>query len=299
MVVGSAKGVAQSARSVAKTTKTATVATVRTTVTFGYGFWCAFRGVGLLMVRPRWWPYALLPVIMALIAFIYLLIQTFGGVHDWVSAWTLSVFGEVGGWFAALLSAIALIVAAMLLFYVAFPPFARLVAAPFMALFADKIVEGVSGRPVPQPEGSRFVRWVLRPIAEAFVLLLIRVVITLVALPLLLIPLLGQVAFAMLLFPIEAMDLLDWAQSARAVPLNRRLPFLRQNLAACAGLGAGAALFLAIPVVNVFAVPALLVGAVLLDQKLSPDFPGNPTAPPTPGSPSPPLLESDESAPHA
>jgi uncharacterized protein involved in cysteine biosynthesis len=103
--------------------------------------------------------------------------------------------------------------------------------------------------------------------------LLVRIVVIVLALPFLLIPIVGQILFAVALFPLEAMDLLDWAQSARGVPLSRRLPFLRQKLTACTGLGAGAALFLFVPLVNVLVLPALLVGAVLLDQRLSPDFP--------------------------
>lgn len=276
---GGARAVAGSVAATARVTRDATVKTARTTVTFGFGFWCAFRGMARLLGRPSWWPFAILPVLIALVAFVYLWTQSFGWVQGHVDAWSTQVFGDVGGWFALLLSGLVIVAAGVLVFWFAFPPFARLVAAPFMALFADRVVIGVSGRPLPEPDGSKFVRWVLRPTFEALVLLLLRIAVMVLGLPLLLIPVVGQILFAAILFPIEAMDLLDWAQSARAVPLNRRLPFLRQNLAACAGLGAGAVFFLAIPIVNVFSVPALLVGAVLLDQKLSPDFPGNEPAP--------------------
>lgn len=254
------------------------VAAARGTRSMAFGFGCAMRGFTVMATRPLWWPWAVTPVVLAL--------GVFGGLSWWaldsgyvaMRDWLSQPFGEVTGIAAGVVSVIVMFVVLLVIFYVAFAPFARLVAAPFVALFSERVVRDLSGVEPPRIEGSRFVRMVLRPIGEAAVLLLVRLAVTLLALPLNFIPFVGQIAFAMVLAPMEAMDLLDWAQSARGVPLSRRLPFLRRNRAACTGLGLGALLFLAIPVVNVFALPALMVGAVLLDRELSDDFPRPPAA---------------------
>ena len=175
-------------------------------------------------------------------------------------------------------------VVALIAFYVAFVPFARLVSAPFMAFFSEKVFTGVSGLPALKIPGSRFMRWIVRPIRDSVVLLFIRAIVTIFALPLLFVPIVGQVAYVLLMGPIEAMDLLDWAQGARAKPIGERLPFIKRNLSACMGLGTGSAMFLLVPVLNAFVLPALVVGAVLLDQELSPDFPTAPAPVPDEGA---------------
>ncbi len=230
------------------------------------------RGVGRLVRTPWLWPYGVAPVLVALVVF--------GGTL----AWTLEVavpaardaaaerLGDVGGVAAWIVTFLLVLAAFAFAFYAAFPSIVRVVAAPFLALLSDRAYREIAGHPAPQPPGARFVRWVLRPIGEALVLLAIRLVVTALALPLLCIPVAGPILFFLVLLPLEGMDLLDLAQSARAVPLGRRLAFVRGHLGASAGLGLGAAGVLFVPGLNVLFLPALVVGAVLLDAEMCDDF---------------------------
>jgi CysZ protein len=249
-------------------------------ITGGKAFWRGasriLAGVRRLLVTPWLWKYALAPVVLAFALFASLagwfVSVGAGWAHDTVAGWTW--LGETGGAIAGFLAGAAILVAALILLYVAFPALVRIVAAPFLALLADRVYAEVAGCEPPGFEGSRFRRWIVLPIRDAVVVLAIRAVITLVALPLNLVPVAGQAAFFAVLLPLEGMDLLDLGLSARAMPLGERLAFVRRNLAAASGLGLGSAGVLFIPLVNVFLLPALVVGAVLLDEEISPDFAG-------------------------
>lgn len=248
--------------------------TVRGTIGVGAGARCVVSGVLRLIRTPWLWPYGIAPVAIAIVVFVGV---TYGMV-DWLvpSARALAAeyTGEWGGVAATILSFAVLVAAALLTFYVAFPSIVRVFAAPFMALLVDRVYAEVAGHETPPLPGGRVVRWVLRPIYEALALLVVRLVVTVIALPLICVPVVGAALFFAVLLPIEGMDLLDLAQSARGVPLRERLRFVRRHLAASSGLGLGAAGLLLVPVLNVFFLPALVVGAVLLDQRISPDFAG-------------------------
>jgi len=258
---------------------------VRTTLSGTKAFWCGarciFAGTGRLVRSPHIWPYGVAPVVIALFVFV----ATTYWLVDWLVPAARAVaqeyLGAAGGIVAVLLTAAAVLAAAVFALYVAFPAIVRVVAAPFLALLSDRVFADVTGMEAPIPPGNRVVRWVLRPIGEALVFLAIRLVVTVVALPLICIPVVGAPLFFCVLLPLEGMDLLDLAQSARAVPLKRRLRFVRSNIAASAGLGLGAAGVLFVPIVNVFCLPALVIGAVLLDREIAADFPAAPTGPST------------------
>jgi len=278
--VGAVAGVAKGAARV----------TVSSGVSFTTGTFCVLRGLKRMVHTPWLWPYAAAPVVVALLSFV--------GVIYWLVNWLAPAMQEVVAsrlpdWLASaawFFTAAGLIGAGLIAMYFAFPAIVRVFAAPFLALLADKTYESVSGHPAPAPPGSKFVRWVVRPIYEAVVLLGIRIVVTVVALPLLCVPVVGTIAFFMIMLPLEGMDLLDLAQSARALPFGERLRFVRRNWIATSGLGLGAAGVLLIPFVNVFLLPSLVVGAVLLDQRMSPDFAGPPEAPEPAELPEPPDL---------
>ncbi len=255
-------------------------ATVTSSVTFTTGALCILRGLKRMFHTPWLWPYAAAPVFIAFLTFVgtmyWLVTWLAPAVHEFVAShlwdWAASIAG--------IFTATGLIGAGLIAMYFAFPAIVRVVAAPFLALLADKTYQNVSGRPAPTPPGSKFVRWIVRPVFEALVLLGIRVLVTAPALLLLCIPVAGPILFFVVMLPLEGMDLMDLAQSARALPFGQRLRFVRGNLLATSGLGLGAAGVLLIPFVNVFLLPSLVVGAVLLDERMSPDFAPDVNAPP-------------------
>ena len=197
--------------------------TARGTKAFSLGAGSILRGLTRL-VRTRYlWPYAVAPVLIGLVLFtgmIWALASWLPGlVEGWLAERLPEWLALSGGW----LTAITLVGVGLVLFYVAFPAFVRVLAAPFLALLVDRVYEDVSGRPTPTPPGSRFVRWVLRPIWESLVLRRHpdRRDRPRAAADLRPRRRGGPLFFAALL-PVEGMDLLDLgAGGARAVPLRR------------------------------------------------------------------------------
>ncbi len=238
---------------------------------FAAGIACVFRGIGRLVTTPALWGWSLLPVVLTFVLLVGIAWYGHGALVDAVELW---VDGRTGGFSAATPAfSTAFWFAYLFVSYFLFAFFVRLIAAPLLCLLADRTVAGLIGRPSPAAPGSPLVRWVLRPLLEAFLVFLARCVVTLVALPLLLIPFAGAVLFAVVMMGTLGLDLLDIAQSARGVLLGARLSFIGRNLGACLGLGVGAGLLLLVPCAGVLFLPALVVAAVVLDSRIAPDFP--------------------------
>jgi uncharacterized protein involved in cysteine biosynthesis len=238
---------------------------------FVAGITSVFLGLGRLVVTPALWGWSLLPVLLTFALLVGIACFGHGVLIDEVRAWV----GDGTGGSAVALTAASLAFWIVYLFvsYFAFAFFVRLVAAPLLALLADRTVAGLIGRPSPAGPGGPLSRWVVRPLFEALVVFLLRCVVTIAALPLLLVPVAGAVLFSVAMMTTLGLDLLDIAQSARGVLLGARLSFIGRNLGACAGLGVGAGVLLLVPCAGALFLPALVVAAVLLDSRIAPDFP--------------------------
>lgn len=235
------------------------------------GFGCAFRGMGRLASSPGLWPYSLAPVAVTAVLLAGLLWLYQSHAVEPLAAWARDLTG--GSAWAGWTATIGTWLVAAVAVYFAFTAFVRVVAAPFLALLADRTVAHLTGAPAPCGPGGRLVRWIVRPVSEALLVLAIRLTITVLALPLLLVPLVGAFLFTAVTMGLLGLDLLDIAQSARGVLVKDRLRFAFGHPGACLGLGVAAGLLLLVPCVNVFLVAPAVVGAVLLDRAISPDFP--------------------------
>lgn len=247
---------------------------------FFTGIACVYRGIARLVASPSLWAYALAPVIATALLLAGLIVAMNESAVEPLTAWARDVVG--GAAWTQWVSAVLVWSLVAVALYLVFSSLVRVVAAPFLALLADRTVAQVSGMPSPAAPGGPLVRWVLRPFAEALVVLALRLAITVVALPLLLIPVAGGVAFAVVSMWMVGLDFLDVALSGRGVLLKARLRFVLAHPAACLGLGTGGGLLLFVPCVNMICLPAIVVGAVLLDARLSPDFPSAPAPFPRP-----------------
>jgi CysZ protein len=234
---------------------------------FLLGLACVVRGTARLAATPALWAYAVAPIVATVVGMILLVrLAIVGPVAERVRAWL-----DGTQWLAGAATTLVW-VAAVAAGFLAFSTVVRVVAAPFLALLADRTVADLSGRPTPAAPGGPLVRWVARPFVEAVLLLGIRLAVTVAALPLLLVPVAGGVAFSVVAMGLLGLDLLDLAQSARGVLLGARLRFAFRHLGACLGLGVGAGLLFLVPCVNLLLLPATVVAGVLLDERLSPDF---------------------------
>lgn len=240
---------------------------------FALGVRCGLRGVGRCVTTPALWPWALVP---AALTFALL------GVPLWLlhDAVRERVSDVVAGWWDGRLAGAASTAVGVLLFvvslvvvYLVVAPLARVVAAPFLALLSDRTLRTVAGTEPAALPGGRLRRYVVVPLRDALVFLAIRAVATVLLLPLLCVPVVGGVLLFVALVPLEGLDRMDVAQSSRAVRLRHRLGFLRRQPGACIGLGLVSGALLLVPVANVLLLPGLVVGAVLLDAEVSPDFP--------------------------
>jgi CysZ protein len=92
-------------------------------------------------------------------------------------------------------------------------------------------------------------------------------------LPLQLIPIAGEVAYAVLGTSLSALMVawqsLDYPLSRRRMPLSAKLALMREHRGASLGLGLGTLALLAIPVLNLLAMPAAVVGATRLTCDLT------------------------------
>lgn len=240
---------------------------------FRAGVSCGLRGIGRCIVTPSLWPWALVPALLTVFLFGATIVSLHEGLDAWIREKVASWFGE--GWapWLAGFGSVVFALAALVVVYLVFAPVARVVAAPFLAVLSDRTMRRVVGAEPPALAGGPAVRFVLRPIGDALVFLVVRLVVTLPALLLHCIPFVGSILFFLVLVPLEGLDRMDVAQSSRGVTTNDRLAFLRRHFGACCGLGLVAAVLLIVPVVNVLMLPGLVVGAVLLDAEVSDDFP--------------------------
>ncbi|MCG3136120.1 MAG: Sulfate transporter CysZ [Planctomycetes bacterium] len=240
------------------------------------GVRCGLVGVAACATTPALWPWALGPIAVAGLFFFLPAWVVGAAVTEWFRGHVTDWLGETAaGWITAggalVLAAVVLIAA-----WFAFAPIARVLAAPFLALLSDRTVRRLAGREPPALPGGPFVRYVGRPVLDALVFLAIRLAVTVVTLPLLLLPVAGAFLFAAAQASLEGMDRMDVALSSRGVSREGRLRFVRRNFAAATGLGTVALLLVAVPVVGLFLFPGLAVGAVRLDRALTPTFPDEP-----------------------
>lgn len=241
-------------------------------MSFLAGLVCTVRGTAQLAVTPSLWTYAWAPVLVAAAIGVGAVEFVRWLASEQIAAWAEAAVGG-RGWTDWIVGALVW-AASILVAFAIFAPLVRVVAAPFLSLLADRTVASLIGRPSPSGPGGRAMRWVLRPVLDALALFAIRLGITIVALPLFFVPVAGPFLFGGVSMLLLGVDLIDIAQSARGVLLGARLSFVSRHMGACLGLGVGAGLLLLVPCVNVLLLPAAVVGAVLLDRRLSPDFPG-------------------------
>ena len=243
---------------------------------FVTGLSCAFRGIVHLAATPSLWGWALAPIAVSSVVLGGAAVLGHNALADVVTKWSDEHLGgsAVTGIAFHVLFWAAFCVA---MFFV-FSFVVRLIAAPFLALLAERTVPTVSGAPAPASPGGPFVRWVLRPLGEAIVLLALRLAVTLLALPLLFVPVVGAILFTGVSMALLGLDLVDIAQSSRGIVLGPRMRFAWRNAWACLGLGVGAGFLMLVPCVNVLLLPAAVVAAVLLDSRLAPDFPRTATS---------------------
>lgn len=226
----------------------------------------AFRRGFALTKAPATRAYVLGPVLTSLVVVCALLFVGYSYIRDAV-AW---VMGFIPSWLAF----IEVILAP--LFYVVgvlaggwlFGLVATIVASPFLGLLSARAEACEFGDGPTFEEGipsaiASTLKRELRKLAYALPRLLLVLLVSIALSPIA--PLIWYAFGAW----IAALEFIDFAPENRGAPLQDTLDFMRSNRAPVLVFGGLTAFFLAIPIVNVFVIPAAVCGGAVLWRTLT------------------------------
>jgi len=246
----------------------------RLTLGFLAGFRYPFRGARFVYLQHpglvRYWIFPILITLGLLAVVFYQLGQHHAGWAEaiWASPTDGGFWGGVKrvahtvfDWvFTFLLGAAALLVVAAL---------ASIIAAPFNDLLSEEVERRVTGAEGPPFTLGALLRDTIRTVRVEVTKLILY---AFVMLPLFvfqfLIPVVGALAYAVFGFVFTAtyfaVDYVDWPATRRGYGVRRRAAIVRQRFLPMLGFGAGVYLFLLLPLVNLFFMPAAVAGGTLL-----------------------------------
>lgn len=211
-----------------------------------------------LLGHPKLRLFVLVPILVNTVLFVVLtvaLFQQFGNMLDWFMEW-------LPGWLDFLAWVIGVIVAlfVVLIYGYSFSMITNVLAAPFYGFLAEKAEEVISGRPM---DGESFLQMIPRTIFRELRKLWYFLWRSLFVLLLSLIPLVG---------PVIALIWGAWSMSIQYSDYaadNHQTAFLQfrhrlgdRNWSAL-GFGGTVMLGLMVPVLNIFIMPAAVIGGTL------------------------------------
>lgn len=264
-------------------TKTAT-AVVKSPVGFARGLTYVVRGMRFVYLEhpklARYWVVPILITGVALGAVFY----GAGSYYDDLAGVLWSLFpeswSEASGWVGGLLTAlrwlIELVAGILITLFglVLVLLLSSVVAAPFNDALSEAIEHILTGDVAPQFSFRRM----LADIARTVRLELLKVLVYLgvvgpMFLASIILPGIGQIV-SLVGFALTAVylgvDYVDWPAARRDWSVRDRITFVRRQLPALAGFGAGVWVLLFIPLVNLFFMPAAVAGGTILFLTLHP-----------------------------
>lgn len=222
------------------------------------GFSAFIAGLKLVLPGGGLFKYALAPVIVSALVLIGVAIGAFFGAKYLLVEWLEETWiGWLGGVLAFALT--------LLLAYFLFVPVMTIFAPLFIDPICEKVYMRYTGRElIGDKSAAGFIKRQLFAFVQGIKWLLVMLFIQ--------IPLaIGAMVTGVLAaaaIPIGAIlmgtDLMDYPLALKHFTLNRKLDWAKRNFWAAGGMGAGASLFLLIPVVNLFVVPAGAAAATIL-----------------------------------
>ncbi len=212
------------------------------------------------------WKYAAAPLLIStvVLGLAYVLVY-----H--LLARLVSPYGN-GQWYWQILYYVVLIIMTLLLLVIVFFLFTRVasaIAAPFNDLISEKTEELRRGTFGETPFSFIGVlKDSVRSIAHSFKILGLYVAILIAGLPILLIPGAGSLLYAVLGALLSsymfAYEYLGYPMDRRRFSFSEKKRFLRSHLSSTMGFGLGNLAVASIPVINLFFIPAAVVGGTLL-----------------------------------
>lgn len=229
---------------------------------FIYGLRFYFAGWSLLFRHPPLLGLSVIPIALTVLIL---------GAIAFGSVWAVGRMfpdGEphLGASLRMLLQATVLL---LVLFagFLLYLPLARVLLAPFSEALSRRAHAIIHGNTLgPSNLGA------LRAMWEGAKLVALQIVVAIPALLLsLFVPVIGPVIGITLGGVFCSMDYLDVPLAVRGLPLRRKLAIWRQHKSLALGFGAVGYLLLLIPVINLFSLPAGIIGATMLAGRIERD----------------------------
>jgi CysZ protein len=216
-----------------------------------------FSGLRMLTRHPPLFGLSLIPIVITVVALLSL---------------ALGIAWLVGGWVAGALGEDLRIVAQALIFlfalmlgYFLYLPIARVLLAPFSEALSRR-AHAINTASMSNSSRSDLAsRGWGRAMWEGLKLVTFQAVIGLTALTISLIfpPLGAPIGITVAIF-VCALDFCDVPLSVRGLPFGKKMHLIWRNKSLAIGFGIAAYLSLLIPIINLFSLPAGVIGATLL-----------------------------------
>jgi len=237
------------------------------------GFSFAWRGIAHLAGRSSLWKIAVLPIVLNIVLFVIGIVVYVHFFPDLLAKFMSRP--DVWYMWIVYVLVIILLVAAFALFIVfGFTAVGCALAGPFLDLLSEK-VERQLGREEPERTLRQALSGMTRGLIFSLVTLALFVASQLLVLALWLLPVVGQIASAVL-GPLAgayffAAEFFDFPLGRRGLSSRARYRFVNRHRAEAVGFGLAVFLTTLIPLLNFFMLPAAAVGATLLVRALEED----------------------------
>jgi CysZ protein len=229
-----------------------------------FGMRAYLRGAKFIVLRPRNWPLASIPALVALVAFTLLAtLSITGGLSLLPPSEDAFTWGHLKAILLhGLVIAVALVASALIAFSVAQP-----LSGGALETLSRRFEEAEGLTPSVAPSGAtwRTVRVTVFALVVTVPLLVVLSLVGLLAPPALVVTIPLKVVVSSFAL---AWDLLDYPLSIHGLGVRERLRFVRAHLGAVFGLGLAASLSLLVPGLGLLLLPVGVVGATDLSLEL-------------------------------
>lgn len=225
-----------------------------------------FRGIGAYpkahraIREHRLWPFMIVPGLLSLlyvVGLVFLGLTMGGDAAGWIVERWLPDFLQ--GDAARMVTTILLWLLLLLSGYVTYQPVVLIIFSPFLSFLSEMAESRMTGKPGPPFEWKQLLKDVVRAVRINLRNLLRMVILIALAWLLVIIPLLGSMASAVLIFFIQAFyngfALSDYTLERKRLSVKESVQFGKDHRARVVGVGAGFMAMMLVPVIGWFAAP--------------------------------------------
>lgn len=225
-----------------------------------------FRGIGAYpkahraIREHRLWPFMIVPGMLSLlyvVGLVFVGLTVGGDAAGWIVAQWLPDFLQ--GDAARLVMTILLWLLLLLSGYVTYQPVVLILFSPFLSFLSEMAESRMTGRPGPPFEWKQLLKDVVRAVRINLRNLFRMVILIALAWLLVIIPLLGSMASAALIFFIQAFyngfALSDYTLERKRLSVKESVQFGKDHRARVVGVGAGFMAMMLVPIIGWFAAP--------------------------------------------